>query len=772
MKKLISIPILICLMVVSGFAQGPQPPILRNYFSTNLNPSIGQQTSNTMRITATQAGASLIRGHGAVSNAYIPFLGGSAASMVDLPARGNDVWANQKMPVMVLTSRGDTSGSNNLQSCTQLNMQQSILSFRSNGVLAFMTNMGINVIYMAENGWLTNHRDSNGFLQWNTNRWPLATGLVLNATPTNPVTWYCRTNGMGFGVTLYADPLVPTNHNTEIDLNPVSSAPYWHYPNGVNPFIAGTEIQPLIDGLHFHQDISTFYWWDIDMLTIQDTPDLIYYQAGYQNSLWNQLSYAILFPYYLTVPEDRFWPAGLYPQRRKINGIILNALISYPSSNCWPWAAEYQLNGMCLGSGGQSVEPAGSGVMGDTISNIRPEQSIMERWLPKTTHLIMQSDNVQGMDQWSHTDWKAHLSCVGMWASDLWLTYPEYRYAVNPVFSSQVTNAGFFSIWQDYARTRPYTISLGASNSIFARQLTQPNKVAVLFCNEAPTATNLTVYWTNLNSLNAQMGRAAFVTEVWTNTPLGIYSNNFTVAVQPTNVYWITIDFASSTNMIANSLTLSNGAGMVAEGPITYLKAAGGTNAITLYGYNAEVAINGTGDLGVPLTINRIGSSASMINFDFSVYIGRDPADGIFKFNGTQSGANGVSMGGANGTYATFLPSGIQLTNLTANFMSVPTNQAPATITTTDFTINTFYTNANQRAWVSACLNYSSGAIIGLWLDQDGDGTFEQIGIREHTSAVSTNQISAFVQPRGRFIFTNLAGTITVVPGSSQWVKQ
>lgn len=165
------------------------------------------------------------------------------------------------------------------------------------------------------------------------------------------------------------------------------------------------------------------------------------------------------------------------------------------------------------------------------------------------------------------------------------------------------------------------------------------------------------------------------------------------------------------------------------------------------------------------------------------------------------SWASGIPTGGParvmTGDVGPRTPDGQPNTNLTVevfkyrtgtnlNTSYIPTNTAAFTITTNDFVMNQFYTNVNQRALVSACFflaNSLSGtdvAKVNLYLDQEGNGSFERTEIQVQNALISVNgiieQLDAWIQPNGRFMFTNTstAGTtsVSVVPGSSQWVRQ
>lgn len=118
------------------------------------------------------------------------------------------------------------------------------------------------------------------------------------------------------------------------------------------------------------------------------------------------------------------------------------------------------------------------------------------------------------------------------------------------------------------------------------------------------------------------------------------------------------------------------------------------------------------------------------------------------------------------------------------NTISALTNIANFTLTTNDFALDTYYTNSGQRSWVAAVINMTNvlatdKAQVSLYLDQDADGTFERTGILCRLQGVialsGAEELSAFLQPSARFLFTNLTtGTAVsaVEPNSSQWVRQ
>lgn len=114
--------------------------------------------------------------------------------------------------------------------------------------------------------------------------------------------------------------------------------------------------------------------------------------------------------------------------------------------------------------------------------------------------------------------------------------------------------------------------------------------------------------------------------------------------------------------------------------------------------------------------------------------------------------------------------------------MSSPTNIANFLLITDDFVLNQYYTNSNQRAYVQTTVTVAGDGLgafaqISLFLDQNADGTWEQNEISAGTGSALGDVISlgGWVQPNGRFIFTNRSdpGTFSSInANSSQWIRQ
>lgn len=82
-------------------------------------------------------------------------------------------------------------------------------------------------------------------------------------------------------------------------------------------------------------------------------------------------------------------------------------------------------------------------------------------------------------------------------------------------------------------------------------------------------------------------------------------------------------------------------------------------------------------------------------------------------------------------------------------------------VVSTDFVLDTSYTNnTSSNLWVSAMVFGGATIGAGLWIDQAADGTYETKrpfprGVQTGGIVLSTNEVSGFVLPGGRFIFTN-----------------
>lgn len=115
--------------------------------------------------------------------------------------------------------------------------------------------------------------------------------------------------------------------------------------------------------------------------------------------------------------------------------------------------------------------------------------------------------------------------------------------------------------------------------------------------------------------------------------------------------------------------------------------------------------------------------------------------------------------------------------------MTLPLGASPAvkkTSVTNNFALNVWYTNQESAAFISAVISMTNVlatdlSMVGLYLDQDGDGTFEKTGIKARLQGVialaGAEELCAMIQPYSRFAFTNLSsgGTAAIEANSSQY---
>ena len=111
-------------------------PLAPTYMPTNsgtaYNATVFGNVVNSNQPVAITSGTRYQRG--ATISSYSPDIGGSVANTADMPPGGNEIWSNQKRPVVVIESKQGNSymvPTNNLQNCTETNMIAALSSFQS-----------------------------------------------------------------------------------------------------------------------------------------------------------------------------------------------------------------------------------------------------------------------------------------------------------------------------------------------------------------------------------------------------------------------------------------------------------------------------------------------------------------------------------------------------------------------------------------------------------------------------------------------------------------
>lgn len=315
---------------------------------------------------------------------------------------------------------------------------------------------------------------------------------------------------------------------------------------------------------------------------------------------------------------------------------------------------------------------------------IRPQLHAITNWRPNTISFFMQTDNLSGtaaynMSNWSYQDWKNHLTMAAFFQTYYpWLTSP-YPFD-NPNFKANFTNANMLPLLKDRAyRVEP--VRVGATNSVFMRKSSDPNKTWVLMMNESPTAT------TNLFITYAEMriptNTVLRVMNQTSNTFLAtISTNRFTFSVPPTNAVVLMFD---STRWIPDT----GGNALVFSVP-------GLSNAM-------QVSLISTGQIAIgnnpsadsafhidhPSTAYDISWGVDGAKFKWK----RNVADGMNEMFGEQAGANGLRLTGADGEYALFRPTFATLPKPTA----LATNTASGNTITNEIVVGAKTTARNQR---------------------------------------------------------------------------
>lgn len=216
---------------------------------------------------------------------------------------------------------------------------------------------------------------------------------------------------------------------------------------------------------------------------------------------------------------------------------------------------------------------------------------------------------------------------------------------------------------------------------------------------------------------------------------------------------------------------------------------AAGNNLAVPLGTNRQVMLSGNGAAAtiVGFTGGRDGKPIRLFNKSlYNITLAQNTSDPTPENRIVANLAGDYAYGPASIIDIVWLPSDSRWhfhVSSTTVTNSLATNSATFTITTNDFALNTYVTNVAQRAYVSASILLTSAvatsAKVALYVDQDGDGTFEQTGIAVQAGAGSIvaeiNQLGAYLQPSARFMFTNLStgtATATVNGNGCQWVKQ
>jgi len=503
---------------------------------------------------------------GATYTSYDDLGGGSGSALRDLPSP-SDVFLNQRNPAFVIAC-GVSNAAN------QATMLSAISNFYAAG-LGVLTNYNIPLVYEQENFWLKTNRDGSGNLAWRTDLFPMQA-----SSPTN-CAWSLRTNNFELWLMLYADSKSPSGANTEIDVDAFTGATFWENPNGANGIPGTGLMQPIVTATSMHNDMTTFYQWNVGGVTFQDTT----YGAGKPECMEQMARLAgasSVFPgsaSYPSIIDEAYWP-HYWTNRLNNHGMIFNFL--FPPAQL-PFNLGLVANGAALESGVVITEPGSSGILRFCIGAMRPVLQFLTNTPAGTVHFIPQTDNLLYDGSWNYADCKDYLSMIAMNGSDEWLRSANGGIVTNTSFARLTTNVNYIRIWQDTLRgpaSGLRCLSLGPTNMIFARPLDR-GQYALWFVNEDPSvATNLT---TALAGLGIPSNTVWTVTESWTNSVLGLATNSYSSTLAATNSQLVILtpsttyngtffgDATGLTNLFATATNL---------GPLSFATNAG---AVTLF---------------------------------------------------------------------------------------------------------------------------------------------------------------------------------------------
>lgn len=459
------------------------------------------------------------RSVGGPSSAHFPFVSGSGANLSELPMSGYQIWKNQPLPQMILSTGGGTSGgSNNIVSCTEGNITNNMIqTFKTTGLITMFSNAAIRTVIQTDTGWMAGGRDANNRMTWDTDRFP--DGIPF-------VTTYCHTNNFEFWIdACYCTrPLRYAGTATWWDVNPNTGTLYQYPLDSTN---GNSAIQPICTPETIHRDVNSFYSWNVDGVMFHDQDASIALLHGYQQTYLRQVADAITWPTINFGGQDTYWAQNY----AKPHALGLTMLVLPP------WSSEVAdcSNNLLLDTGQQSTEPQGTSVgVCFVMSELRLAIPSLLRFPNASTHPIIHFQDTSTAIQtaYNYNDWQSIAAVSAMFNASPQIVYPVYC-ATNSGFSNAWINAGLDKVWQDPLQNWPRCVStstatnFGATNSVWSKQISDGSTI-VCFVNEATTSTNLTVDWAHLGFNSNTIYSSS---EIFTNRDYGLQTNAITVTV-------------------------------------------------------------------------------------------------------------------------------------------------------------------------------------------------------------------------------------------------
>ena len=415
---------------------------------------------------------------GYTKSAQIPFVGGSASSMDDLPPSALAVANN--MPVPVFKFAANLNDNFSLTNFNQREITNIIpqLAFLE----GFLEANGTPSVCTIDSHWTHPNRDTNGFITWDTNAFPKG------------IPWLAA--------------FLHTNHwNLELDL--------YYMP----VFLNATNIQIVTDSAFYQEmtpmtvqkDIGLIHSWGVDGIRAEDNV----LDSGYQQQLMLQVSAACVSPKGLVFndPINQTYPRPMYS----------GALIQNPPNPNWSsWLNE-------VGNDGFEYPPPAAATTWFLIDmwNARVDWT---NYVPGTSrgHYFDIGQFSSSVVNYGLPDARIILSSSAMFYSVLGFAgSTNYPFISLSITNSMLSNTNWLAIRNDPLFAHTVKIYDGGilSTSVWARPLASAG-AAVWMVNETGVPVTQSIQFSQLGALPT----ATYdVIDCWSNAvDLGNFTGGFT----------------------------------------------------------------------------------------------------------------------------------------------------------------------------------------------------------------------------------------------------
>lgn len=425
---------------------------------------------------------------------YGRWLGGSAATLNNLPINGNEIVQAMPLPPIQFTT---WSASANMDETRLVNY---VAQFTTNGVFNAFTNAQLDVwLHLDGNCPVVTNTRVGGKLAINTGKFPSGTNLFTSF----------HAQGLKIALTMYGWPY-PTN---EVDFSEFTGQPG-----------SGTTFTPAMSLINLKSDVETMYDWRLDAIRWSDVGSSV----GYYNSFSLELINAILTPRQNSI-LNRAWTDGLTTGRtnRAMAVEFLTSIIGTAPPQLWNrvnWILHDQGTASPLTISG--TLPTEVRIMNGFRGELAYEVPLASKghFVPGLSFTDSDGDGTTEQDRMVLS---AALTLVGGLQIS-WQTNSTFN-ATFPNLGAELTNATFLKIWADPLCSPPVRLwDNGATNSSAWKRDLVGGALAVFLPSEGFTTNSQTVTWSQLNLPTNSFYN---IYSVWGSTNVGIAQNNFTISV-------------------------------------------------------------------------------------------------------------------------------------------------------------------------------------------------------------------------------------------------